>query len=60
LVFLGVLVFSFFGRFYEVLSFLVVFVLPLFFVERSWLIFFGTSTRSGVLTKGFYDFMTPL
>jgi hypothetical protein len=41
-------------------SFLVVSALPLFFVEGPGVIFFDISTRSGALTVGFQDFMTPL
>jgi hypothetical protein len=59
-IFLGALDFPFLCRFSEAVSFLVVSVLPLFFVEGTGVVFFGTSTRLSALTAGFQDFMTPL
>jgi hypothetical protein len=58
--FLGAFHFSFLGHSSEVVSFLVVSTLPLFFVEGARVVFFGTSTRSAALTTIFQDFMTPL
>jgi hypothetical protein len=58
--FLGAFDFSFLGQFSKAVSFLVVSALLLFFVERAEVVFFGTFTRSGALTVGFQDFMTPL
>jgi hypothetical protein len=58
--FLGAFDFSFLARFFEAVSFLVVYALPLFLAEGARVVFFGTSTRLGALTAGFQDFITPL